>query len=52
MINPRDDENPPRQCECVHCGREWVYGEMGDNEYTCFRCEREIELETNGGDDE
>lgn len=30
-----------RNCKCQECGKKFKYGDEGDNEKFCLRCERE-----------
>lgn len=47
----------PRVCECADCGKRFNFGDEGDNEEFCLRCEREglwdngLEEDGDHGDD-
>jgi len=35
----QDSDAIPRLCTCRDCGKEFRYGDEGDNEKFCLRCE-------------
>jgi hypothetical protein len=40
-LDVKRQEDPDRQkCKCEDCGKRFWYGDEGDNERFCLRCER------------